>query len=394
MLADAFTRPSFAPRLRSICEHLSAIGWQITVFAEEGEPLTFPHEGYSITTIAFYRNKTIDWGMKALWSLLTDWKERYFAREVSKRIAGQTFDAVLCTTFSTFPLGAAAAIAQARRLPLIADLRDLDEQAPDSQYQAHRQWWAQPLRGWYRRTYIRRRNKVVRQAQLVTTVSPWHQAFLQRLNPHTELVYNGYDSTRFYPAPTKTQTFDIVYTGRIYESVLQDPRCFFEGLSMLPPMEGLRVVWYTNKEGEQRVRAYADKYGIRCLMVYNNYVHPDEVPAILNRSSIVLVFSHPATKDGPHGIMTTKFYEALGVEKPVLCAPSDEECLAAVIEQTKAGLAARTPQEVAAFITNKYHEWQEQSFTRQAVNIEEKQHFARQVQAQRFEDYIRHSARL
>lgn len=364
------------------------------MFAEEGEELRFPHEGYSITTVSFYKNKRTDWAVKALWSLLTDWKERYFAREVRRHIQNQQYDAVLCTTFSTFPLDAAAAIAQEKQLPLIADIRDLDEQAPNSQYQAHRQWWAKPLRGWYRRTYIRRRNKAIGKAQLVTTVSPWHQAFIKKLNPHTELVLNGYDQKRFYPNPVQCATFDIVYTGRIYESELQDPRCFFEGLSLLQPKEDMRIVWYTNKEGGQRVHAYAKKYGIRCPMLVNNYVQPDEVPDILNKSSIVLVFSHKETKEGPHGIMTTKFYEALGVEKPVLCAPSDEGCLAAVIHRTNAGIAARTPQEVAAFIEEKYIEWKQNTFTRQAVNKEEKQQFARQVQAKRFEEYIRHSARL
>ncbi len=359
------------------------------VFTEQWQPLDFKHDNYTITTIPFYRNQGIDWAVKALWSLLTDWKERHFAQEISKHIVGKQYDAVLCTTFSTFPLGAAVLVAKENNLPLLADIRDVDEQAPNSQYQAHRQWWARLLRGWYKRTYIRRRNRAIRQAQRITTVSPWHVEYLKQFNPNVVLVWNGYDKDVFFPTPTQVKMFDIVYTGRIYESELQDPKCFFEGLSLLPELENFRVVWYTNAEGQERIKAYVKQYGIHCTMVFNDYVNPVQIPQILNQSSIVLVFSHPAGKNGPHGIMTTKFFEALGVEKPVLCAPSDEECLEAVIRETNAGIAARTPQEVAAFIQDKYHEWQTNGYTRQAVNKEKKQQFARQVQAARMEELLR-----
>ena len=358
------------------------------VYTEQWQPLDFNHESYSITTIPFYRNNGANWAIKNFWSLLTDWKERHFAREVSKRIAGKHYDVVLCTTFSTFPLGAAVQIAKQNNLPLLTDLRDIDEQAPNSQYQAHRQWWARLLRGWYRRTYIRRRNRALRHAEQVTTVSPWHVDYLKQINPNVALVWNGFDKDVFCPIPTPAKTFDIVYTGRIYEPELQDPTCFFEGLSTLPELDKLRVVWYTNAEGQERVKAYVKLYGIRCEMVYNDYVNPTQIPHILNQSCLVLVFSHPAGEHGPHGIMTTKFYEAMGVEKPVLCAPSDEECLEEVIRETNAGIAARTPQEVAAFIEEKYKEWQANGYTRQEVDTENKQRFTRQSQAEQFEQLI------
>ena len=84
--------------------------------------------------------------------------------------------------------------------------------------------------------------------------------------------------------------------------------------------------------------------------------------------------------------MTTKFYEALGIEKPVLCVRSDEECLAEVIRMTNAGVAATTAEEVKAFILDKYSEWQAKGYTRQAVKG--KQDFSRQQQVQQFEQLI------
>ena len=84
--------------------------------------------------------------------------------------------------------------------------------------------------------------------------------------------------------------------------------------------------------------------------------------------------------------MGTKFYEALGVEKPVLCIRSDEECLAQVIEQTHAGLAGTDVASVETFILNKYQEWKKNGFTRQAV--QQKEIFSRQTQSAQIEKLL------
>jgi hypothetical protein len=81
--------------------------------------------------------------------------------------------------------------------------------------------------------------------------------------------------------------------------------------------------------------------------------------------------------------MGTKFFENIGIEKPVLCVRSDEECLADAIEKTHAGLAATNVEEVKAFIVEKYQEWKQNGFTHQAVV--NKQQFTRQYEAQQFE---------
>ena len=105
-------------------------------------------------------------------------------------------------------------------------------------------------------------------------------------------------------------------------------------------------------------------------------------------ASVVLILSNKQTLHGPKGIMTTKFFEALGVEKPVLCVTSDEACLASAIEKTNAGVAATNVEEVKAFILEKYAEWQQNGYTRQNVVAAEKEKFSRQEQAQAFENII------
>jgi hypothetical protein len=120
----------------------------------------------------------------------------------------------------------------------------------------------------------------------------------------------------------------------------------------------------------------------RSISQVNNLVPVSEIPTLLNKSSIVLVLTNKSDENGPKGIMTTKFFEAIGVEKPVLCVPNDEGCLGQVINEVNAGLAANSAQEVQNFITEKYNEWQKNGFTRQ--NVRNKEYFCRENQAKEF----------
>ena len=386
ILCDPFTSPAYTPRLRYLCDYLTAQGWQLDVYTEQGEPLPFEHN-YPIHEIAVYRTRLFaEWALKSVASLCFDWRNRYFSRQVRQRIAGEHYDLVLCCTFSTFPLRAALDISRERHIPLHVDLRDIDEQAPNAQYQSHRQWWLRPFRQWYRNTNIRRRNNVLRQADSLSCVSPWHRSFLKQFNPQVSLIYNGYDEQLFAPKDRPTKVFTIAYVGRVYEQPMQDPTLLFQALQSLNIP--LRVHWYTNAVGQQRIRQLAQTYGVEQRMEYHDYVPTSQVPTILHDASIVLVLTNNAYESQAHGIMTTKFFEALGVEKPVLCVRSDEECLAEVIHETNAGLAATTADEVKAFILDKYNDWQQQGFTRQAVNQEHKQLFTRQYQARQLEQQL------
>jgi hypothetical protein len=82
--------------------------------------------------------------------------------------------------------------------------------------------------------------------------------------------------------------------------------------------------------------------------------------------------------------MTTKFYEYLGVEKPVLCVMSDEGELEKVIRETNAGIAAQNLQEIKDFIVEQYNLWKQQGYTQMPVNQKIKKQFSRTEQAKQF----------
>lgn len=390
ILADPFGKPSFSPRLRSICEYLYTHGWNIDVYTERFEQLHFEH-AYPIHEIDVYNHlegklADAEWVLKSIWSLFTDWRNRYFAKKICQEIKGRHYDLVFCTTFSTFPLYAALAASKLMNVPLHVDIRDIEEQVPGGQYRRHHSWWTTPVAAIYTSINIRRRNRVLKQAQQITTISPWHVEFLSQLNKNVHLIYNGYDENIFFPHDEPVDTFDIVYTGRIYSEIMQDHALLFEALTMLPDNMQMRLCFYVNDEGRAKMQALAKAYKVEHLMVYHDYVANHEVPDILHKSSILLVFNNKDTKNGPHGIMTTKFYEAMGVEKPLICVRSDEECMAQVMEETNVGIAATSPEQIRDFIVEKYEEWQTNGFTHQQVR--DTKRFSRQRQAAQMEHLL------
>ncbi len=356
IVSDPYSQPSFIPRLRYLCDYLAQHGYEPVVYTEQFQPHDFPHT-YPIYEKPIYYRHAWQWLLYAVWSLLTDWRNRQFSRWLRCQVRDNTpsFDLVFCTTFSTFPLRAALDIARTYHTPLFVDIRDLDEQVPDSQSQAHRQWWARPFRYIYRTVNNHRRNRVLRHADCITTVSPWHVDFLRRFNRNVHLVYNGYAPALFYPQNLPAAEFLVTYIGRIYE---------FQSTSLI----------------EQAIRELAlPDLRLHLHTPDHNPIPTSEVGNEIRRSSILLVLTNPSA----HGMMTTKFFEALGCEKPILCTPSDESLLAQTIRETNAGIATSDIEEIKAFILDKYHEWQQNGYTRQAVVNKER--FSRQHQAEQFE---------
>ena len=384
VIADGFGVPSYNPRLRSVCDYLYAQGYPITVVVEHIADLPFKHD-YPIHELRLYTGGKLDWAAKNVWSMLTDWKNRRFSALIEQLYGNTAFDIVFCTTFHTCPLRAAIAFGKRHHIPVITDIRDLAEQAPGNQvnYLAHQSRWLRMFVAPYQRINILRRNRQLQQADLVTTVSPWHVAFLKQINPNTHLIYNGYDANIYTPEDVRTDEFIISYCGKFFGKPIQDADLLFAALKQLNELP-YRLVIHTNPEGCRLLQALAGKYGVQADI--NGYIPQSEVLKLYRRSSILLVLTNLASAQNVHGMMTTKFYEALGVEKPVLCVRSDEECLAQVISETNAGIAATSADEVKAFILDKYQQWQQNGFTRQAVKG--KQMFSRQEQVRQFEQLI------
>lgn len=399
IICDLFP-PAFGPRMGYLCKYLKDYGWEPVVLAEHVEQNTFIFlAGHcEVTYINFYTAKNrfirkLQWIATLLLDLLFGYKDARMSREARKLIRKNRFDLVLCSSFRTFPLPAARRIARKYNLPLVVDLRDIIEQYTGEEFISH------PLPSLFglnkiyisqfKRKYFRDRNTTLANANYVTTISPWHVTTLKQYNPNVELIYNGFDPELFYPEQKQTDQFVITYTGRLLSTSMRDPRLLLEALHILSAKKifnprDCRVCWYVNPDSQKLITEEAEKYEVLPYMDFKGYVPASEIPSVLNNSSVLLLLTNTAGDAGPKGIMTTKFFESLAVEKPILCVRSDESCLAEAIKETNAGLAATHVEEVCDFLESYYSEWKEKGSTSSSIKKDKVIRFSRKEQAQQF----------
>lgn len=384
ILCEAIAPPAYSPRILTLASYLTQRRWHCEIATEQCLEQPFHTDICPIHQMPAYT--------QILKDKVFNSKEKAFCRFIQQHIDLRSFDIIFCSSYYYFPLQTARKIARDYHKPLVIDLRDIAEQWGETPYFTRKvvsnTWLNNLLGNIYAAIQIRRRNRVLRAADSVTTISPWHAQFLSRFNPHTYLIYNGYDADEFVPNCMPADDFLITYLGKLYSTTLRDPRLLFEALQQLSD-EGLittdkvRVVFHTAPQAICELKDLGEKYGISDMLDIQGYIPRTDILPIMHLSSILLVLTTKATPKGTHGIIGTKFFENIGVEKPILCTRSDEECLADLIHQTNAGLAATNVEETKAFILEKYREWKTNGFTHQAVI--NKEQFSRQHQAEQFE---------
>ncbi|NDV54646.1 hypothetical protein D0T51_02715 [Parabacteroides sp. 52] len=400
IICDLFP-PAFGPRMGYLTKYIRAYGWEPIVLTEtvkDESAFSFLTDICPVTRINFYTAKgkylrKLQWLFLFLLDFFFDYKDFRMVQKAHKMYKKQPFDLVLCSTFRTFPLKAARKVAQKYNLPFVVDLRDIIEQYSGNEFISHdiSSWGnlGRSFTKYFRQKNLQTRNEVLTTAAHVTTISPWHVEVLQAFNRNVSLIYNGYDPELFYPEQPVTRHFVITYTGRILSTEMRDPGLFMQALSILLKNKKLspcdcKVHWYVDAASWDIIYKEAEKEDILSYMVFKGYVPANQIPHVLNNSSVLLLLTNKSDQKGPKGTMTTKFFESLAVEKPILCVRSDESYLAAAIDETNAGLAATKVEEVSAFLMHYYEEWKVQGYTSSPVNREAIQQYSRKNQAKEF----------
>lgn len=390
--------PAYLPRVRYFCSFFLERGWEVDLVTENLDEPNYVQEGISFLAIDYYKNKKgikfkIEWIAKFILGLLFDYKGRYFYKRSKPFLQDKQYDLVFTSSCFTFPLTTAARVAKEKDIPLFVDLRDIVEQSPDDNYFLGRRppkVFGNFIFNIYKKISVKRRNKALKVANAVTTVSPWHVETLSAYNPNAHLIYNGYDETKFIPETVKTDRFVISYFGRVYNEKMRNPRFFFQALQNLEQkkvfsVENTIVKWYLDDISENVIRGIAEEYGLSDLMEYHQFIQPDELPAGLNSSSVLLVLCNDAASKKFFGMMTTKFFEAIGTDRPILCTPNNHDTLAQVIEETRCGLVSSDVEEIEGFLQEKFLEWKQTGKTKGTVEESVRMSFSRKKGAETLE---------
>lgn len=402
VFSEAFLPPAYLPRVRYFCAYFLEKGWEVDCVVEEspGNAQYIP-QGVRVISIPYYMCKhgamaKAEWLLKFGLSLVCDNKGRYFYRKSKPFWQQGGYDAVFTSSFFTFPLPVAARAAEALKAPLFVDLRDIAEQSPDdNHYLQHKppRLGGKCLFDAYKKICVNRRNKVLRQAAAVTTVSPWHVQTLSQYNPNTFLIYNGFDEARFYPRAVQASRFVVAYFGQVFNERIRNPRLLFECIRNLKerqePVAGDVVVsWFVDRRSEEVVRAIVAEYGLESQVEFHAFVKPEEVLDEMHKSSVVLVLNNLQKEKRYFGIMTTKFFEAIGANRPVLSIPDNHDNLSQLVRETGCGLASSDVREIGQFLIEKHAEWKRQGYVCGTVNEAVRMDYSRRKGAEMLVELI------
>lgn len=407
IVCDAFP-PAFAPRMGVLSKYLQGMGWNVYVLTEDLDDVGCAADGCAenVLRLKYYKHSAkLVWLGGFLLDLGFNSKSRDLVTLFLKHWHDVKFDVVLCSTFLLFPMQAAYKISKICKAPLVYDFRDLIEQFVGHEFATHKIFRLQKLNSLAhkvrRYSVIVQRNRLVSKADAVTTVSPWHKALLEKVLAGRDskckavsVIYNGYDPQLFFPKHLKSDKFIIEYTGRVLDLSLQNPVLLFEALQKLKSQRVISesdfvVRWHTDASSAEKIRKLAVDYCVAEFVKIENYLPQSRVPDLLNESSMILVLTNKMEYGGPHGILTTKFFEALSVRKPILCVRSDESYLAQLISETKSGFSATDSDAVVAYIKKYYSLWKSEG----VVNIESDSNFvesfSRKRQAEQFDSLLK-----
>ncbi|HBK28905.1 MAG TPA: hypothetical protein DDZ04_03555 [Parabacteroides sp.] len=399
ILCDLFP-PAFGPRMGYLCKYLAQSDWRPVVVTEKVDSCNFQllENICEVHEVNFYPLKSsfgrkLQWiGLQAL-SLFFDYKDYKIKKEAESILHEQKFDLILCSSYRTFPLPATEQLAEQYKIPFIADLRDIIEQYAGDEFISHPIPDIPFVKKWivnrFRKKSLSIRNRILKKAACVTTISEWHQEWLKQFNPNVYLIYNGYDPELFYPEKIQTGKFIIIYTGRILSLAMRDPTLLFQGLRELASQgvispDFCRVHWYVDPVSWSLIDSEANKYGVREYMDMKGFVPAPAIPHLLNCSSVLLILTNKSTGDGPKGVMTTKLFESMAVRKPILCIRNDEGVLEKTLRKTQAGIAASNVDEVCAFLGAAIQQWKEYGYTSSPVRTDAIEPYSRKGQALQF----------
>lgn len=390
IFCDGFMPPAYNPRIRYFFSYFEKKGWNVTLAAEKHREKKYLFENQRVEIFDYYKYQKgflqkIEYALKFLLNLFYDYKGRFFLKKIHQVIENQQFDLIFCCcSFNSSPLTLAAKIAKKLNIPFFADLRDIFEQAPDNEYVVTNKppaFIGKFIVNLHKKINIKRRNNALKKAQTVTTISSWHVNFLKKINPNTHLIYNGFDENLFVENVKKNDKFVISFFGCIYNENLRNPKILFAALknlynkNLITP-KNFVVKWFIDEKSKLIIEKIAQQFSIFDLMEYKNFLPQENLPNEMNNSSILLSLCN-SSKNQIFGMMTTKFFEYIGVNRPILCTPNNNDELAETINAIGCGSVSSDVSEVENFIMEKYNEWQKNGFTQGSVSTENRKKFSR-----------------
>lgn len=230
----------------------------------------------------------------------------------------------------------ASRLARARRIPWVADFRDL---WTDNTYYDHP--------GWRRPVDAILERQVLRGVAGVVTVSPnWAEQLRRRHGKAAAVIYNGYAAEDFPPHPPQSDTSEFLtirYLGSIYLGI-RDPSPLFAAVALLPERSRncIRIEFFSD-EGEA-VLAAAAAHGVENAVAIMPRIPYRQALERQMESDILLLLQSSDKRDA--GNLPAKLFEYLYARRPILLIGYESGTAARLVIERKAGLVSNDRVEI------------------------------------------------
>lgn len=271
-----------------------------------------------------------------------------FVNEASKIIESNKIDLIFSSSFPITSHIVAAKIKQKYNLPWLAEYRDL---------------WsinnlnAKPFPLSLMEKWLEKKTMVF--ADAFVTVSQTLAGLLTNFHhKKTYVVANGYDKEDivFKKNFKSLPKFVITYTGTTY-NLKRNPKLLFQALSCLISEGVIKhnsfIVRFIGSDAGM-INHFAKKYGIE--VEPHDKISHEETLYYQSQSHVLLLlnFDKPYEK----GILTTKVYEYMSAQKPILGIGYKDEMLLRLFDQTKTGAMCDNLDEVLMVLRKYICEYQ------------------------------------
>ena len=193
--------------------------------------------------------------------------------------------------------------------------------------------------------------KWVKTASCITSVSyHYTRKISQFVGVEGKTLLNGYELPELSPVQPNKSSFTITYNGSLYASQNIEPileaikKCMdkFAGkIDLRLKFPGLAF------DETQAIRISNAMQGYEDRLEITGRIPRSEVLEIQQKSDLVIMVAHYGIK----GIPSSKLYEYIGLEKPVLLFPSDGDILENTLTHTGLGVICKEQNEIYPRLT-------------------------------------------
>tara|TARA_B100001287_G_scaffold72444_1_gene60071 strand:- start:3173 stop:4459 length:1287 start_codon:yes stop_codon:yes gene_type:complete len=192
-----------------------------------------------------------------------------------------------------------------------------------------------------------REKKWLSKATYFTTISNYYTKIIgEFIKKPGFTVMNGYDDEEFkkHSKETYYDEFTITYNGSLYFSQEIEP--FLEGLKeVINYFKGkieIRIYFPGLSDKKQKIRIKSLLKGFEINYIITDRMIKDKIIKIQKKSHLLLMISHKGIK----GVTSSKIFEYLGINKPIILFPSDDDVLEKIILSTNSGYIWNSQDEI------------------------------------------------